>query len=180
MRKICVFAGSSKGKNENYKIISRKLGRLIAQSSFKLFYGGAKVGLMGEVADGCLEEGGEVIGVIPKFLCAIEVNHEHLTEMIITETMHERKTLMYNNASMFIALPGGIGTLEELMEVLTWKQLGLIKEKVVIVNIDGYWDNLFKLFKDIVSNNFMSSTNLDNFTEVKSEIDLKREINSIN
>ena len=100
--------------------------------------------------------------------------------MIITETMHERKKLMYNNASMFIALPGGIGTLEELMEVLTWKQLGLIEEKVLIVNIDGYWDNLFKLFKDIVSNNFMSSMNLDNFTEVKSETDLKREINSIN
>ena len=180
MKKIRVFAGSSTGKNENYKKISRKLGHLIAQSSSKLFYGGAKVGLMGEVADGCLEEGGEVIGVIPKFLCAIEVNHENLTEMIITETMHERKTLMYNNASMFIALPGGIGTLEELMEVLTWRQLGLIKEKVLIVNIDGYWDNLFKLFKDIVSNNFMSSMNLDNFTEVKSDIDLEREINSIN
>ena len=77
-------------------------------------------------------------------------------------------------------MPGGIGTLEELMEVLTWKQLGLIEEKVLIVNIDGYWDNLFKLFKDIVSNHFMSSMNLDNFTEVKSETDLKREINSIN
>ena len=99
MKKICVFAGSSTGKNENYKNISRKLGHLIAQSSSQLFYGGAKVGLMGEVADGCLEEGGEVIGVIPKFLCTIEINHENLTEMIITETMHERKTLMYNNAS---------------------------------------------------------------------------------
>ena len=179
MKKICVFAGSSSGNNKNYSTISRKLGNLIAEYDYHLFYGAAKIGLMGEVANGCLEKNGNVTGVIPEFLCQKEVKHTELSNIIITKTMHERKSIMYENASIFIALPGGIGTLEELMEVLTWKQLGQIKSKVLIVNIDNYWDKLFKLFDDLVYSEFMKKFNLSNYVEVRSILDIEKEIKSI-
>ena len=179
MRKICVFAGSSSGKNQNYKLISNELGQLIAKQNFHLFYGGGNTGLMGAVADSCLEAGGKVTGVIPKFLCDIEVDHKGLTDIIMTNTMHERKNIMYEEASIFIALPGGIGTLEELMEVLTWKQLGQIKSKILIVNVDNYWENLFKLFDNLVYNEFMKKFNLSNYVEVRSVLDIEKEIKSI-
>ena len=179
MRKICVFAGSSSGKNQNYKLISNELGQLIAKQNFHLFYGGGNTGLMGAVADSCLKAGGKVTGVIPKFLCDIEVDHKGLTDIIMTNTMHERKSIMYDKASVFIALPGGIGTLEELMEVLTWKQLRQIKSKILIVNTDNYWKNLFKLFDDLVYNEFMKKFNLNNYVEVRSVLDIEKEIKSI-
>jgi uncharacterized protein (TIGR00730 family) len=179
MKKICVFAGSSSGKNQNYKLISNELGQLIAKQNFHLFYGGGNTGLMGAVADSCLEAGGKVTGVIPKFLCDIEVDHKGLTDIIMTNTMHERKSIMYDKASVFIALPGGIGTLEELMEVLTWKQLRQIKSKILIVNTDNYWENLFKLFDDLVDNEFMKKFNLNNYVEVRSILDIEKEIKSI-
>ena len=179
MKKICVFAGSSSGKNQNYKLISNELGQLIAKQNFHLFYGGGSTGLMGAVADSCLEAGGKVTGVIPKFLCDIEVDHKGLTDIIMTNTMHERKSIMYDKASVFIALPGGIGTLEELMEVLTWKQLRQIKSKILIVNTDNYWENLFKLFDDLVDNEFMKKFNLNNYVEVRSILDIEKEIKSI-
>ena len=173
MKKVCVFAGSSSGNNQNYKKLSRKLGSIIANNDCHLFYGGGNTGLMGEVADGCLEKNGKVTGVIPRFLCDMQADHKGLTDMIITDTMHERKTIMYEDTSIFFALPGGVGTLEELMEVLTWKQLDQIKSRVLIVNIDGYWDNLFRLFNDLVNNEFMKKFNLQNFSEVKSETEIE-------
>lgn len=173
MKKVCVFAGSSSGNNQNYKKLSRKLGSIIANNGCHLFYGGGNTGLMGEVADGCLEKNGKVTGVIPRFLCDMQADHKGLTDMIITDTMHERKTIMYEDTSIFFALPGGVGTLEELMEVLTWKQLDQIKSRVLIVNIDGYWDNLFRLFNDLVNNEFMKKFNLQNFSEVKSETEIE-------
>ena len=176
MKKICVFAGSSSGKNQNYKLIAKELGQLIAKQNFHLFYGGGNTGLMGAVADSCLEAGGKVTGVIPKFLCEIEVDHKGLTDIIMTNTMHERKSIMYDKASVFVALPGGIGTLEELMEVLTWKQLNQIKSKIFIVNVDNYWRNLFKLFDDLVYNEFMKKFNLTNYIEVRSVLDIEKEI----
>ena len=179
MKKICVFAGSSSGKNQNYKLISNEIGQLIAKQNFHLFYGGGNTGLMGAVADSCLEAGGKVTGVIPKFLCDIEVDHKGLTDIIMTNTMHERKSILYDKASVFIALPGGIGTLEELMEVLTWKQLRQIKSKILIVNTDNYWENLFKLFDDLVDNEFMKKFNLTNYVEVRSILDIEKEIKSI-
>tara|TARA_Y100001970_G_scaffold241048_1_gene304288 strand:+ start:153 stop:698 length:546 start_codon:yes stop_codon:yes gene_type:complete len=176
MKKICVFAGSSSGKNQNYKLIAKELGQLIAKQNFHLFYGGGNTGLMGAVADSCLEAGGKVTGVIPKFLCEIEVDHKGLTDIIMTNTMHERKSIMYDKASVFVALPGGIGTLEELMEVLTWKQLNQIKSKIFILNVDNYWENLFKLFDDLVYNEFMKKFNLTNYIEVRSVLDIEKEI----
>jgi uncharacterized protein (TIGR00730 family) len=179
MKKVCVFAGSSSGNNQNYKKLSRKLGNIIANNNCHLFYGGGNTGLMGQVADGCLENNGKVTGVIPGFLCDMQADHKGLTNIIITDTMHERKTIMYKDTSIFFALPGGVGTLEELMEVLTWKQLDQIKSRVLIVNIDGYWDNLFKLFNDLVNNEFMKQFDLQNFTEVKSEVEIENEIKEL-
>ena len=179
MKKVCVFAGSSSGNNQNYKKLSRKLGSIIAKNDCHLFYGGGNTGLMGEVADGCLEKNGKVTGVIPRFLCDMQADHKGLTDMIITDTMHERKTIMYEDTSIFFALPGGVGTLEELMEVLTWKQLDQIKSRVLIVNIDGYWDNLFRLFNDLVNNEFMKKFNLQNFSEVKSETEIENVIKDL-
>tara|TARA_Y100000746_G_C15272155_1_gene354052 strand:+ start:153 stop:692 length:540 start_codon:yes stop_codon:yes gene_type:complete len=172
MKNICVFAGSSAGLNSNHISISRKLGKFIAQKKYNLIYGGAKIGLMGEVASSCLSSGGNVIGVIPKFLSNIEVVHDGLSKLVTTETMHERKSYMYSDAEMFFILPGGVGTLEEAMEVLTWKQLGLINEKVYLINIDQYWDNLVLQLKSMVKNNFMKSNNLNNFIEIKNEKEL--------
>ena len=179
MKKVCVFAGSSSGNNQNYKKLSRKLGSIIAKNGCHLFYGGGNTGLMGEVADGCLEKNGKVTGVIPRFLCDMQADHKGLTDMIITDTMHERKTIMYEDTSIFFALPGGVGTLEELMEVLTWKQLDQIKSRVLIVNIHGYWDNLFRLFNDLVNNEFMKKFNLQNFSEVKSETEIENVIKDL-
>ena len=179
MKKVCVYAGSSSGNNQNYKKLSRKLGSIIANNDCHLFYGGGNTGLMGEVADGCLEKNGKVTGVIPRFLCDMQADHKGLTDMIITDTMHERKTIMYEDTSIFFALPGGVGTLEELMEVLTWKQLDQIKSRVLIVNIDGYWDNLFRLFNDLVNNEFMKKFNLQNFSEVKSETEIENVIKDL-
>ena len=179
MKKVCVFAGSSSGNNQNYKKLSRKLGSIIANNGCHLFYGGGNTGLMGEVADGCLEKNGKVTGVIPRFLCDMQADHKGLTDIIITNTMHERKTIMYEDTSIFFALPGGVGTLEELMEVLTWKQLDQIKSRVLIVNIDGYWDNLFRLFNDLVNNEFMKKFNLQNFSEVKSETEIENVIKDL-
>ena len=179
MKKVCVFAGSSSGNNQNYKKLSRKLGSIIAKNGCHLFYGGGNTGLMGEVADGCLEKNGKVTGVIPRFLCDMQADHKGLTDIIITETMHERKTIMYEETSIFFALPGGVGTLEELMEVLTWKQLDQIKSRVLIVNIDGYWDNLFRLFNDLVNNEFMKKFNLQNFNEIKSETEIENVIKDL-
>jgi len=179
MKKVCVFAGSSSGNNQNYKKLSRKLGSIIAKNGCHLFYGGGNTGLMGEVADGCLEKNGKVTGVIPRFLCDMQADHKGLTDIIITDTMHERKTIMYEDTSIFFALPGGVGTLEELMEVLTWKQLDQIKSRVLIVNIDGYWDNLFRLFNDLVNNEFMKKFNLQNFSEVKSETEIENVIKDL-
>ena len=173
MKNLCVFAGSSEGSNKNYKYISQKLGEKIALNKYKLIYGGGQTGLMGSVANSCLQKGGQVIGFIPKFLKDIEVHNDNLPYLVITETMHERKKLMYDNSSVFAVLPGGIGTLDETMEVLTWKQLGLLKQEVYIINIDGYWDQMIDLLKNIIHNGFMNSSNIQNFKVLKNEIELE-------
>ena len=128
MKRITVFCGSSVGKNGKYREEAFLLGKILAQKNIGVVYGGAKIGLMGAVADGALSEKGEVIGVIPDFLQTKEVAHNELTEMIVVGSMHERKLKMHDLADGFIALPGGFGTMEELFEILTWGQLGLHKK----------------------------------------------------
>jgi uncharacterized protein (TIGR00730 family) len=142
VRAVCVFCGSSTPADPRYRDAARALGTLIARRNVTLVYGAGSVGLMGELADAALAEGGRVIGVIPEGLFAREVCHTGLTELHKVTSMHERKQLMYDLADGFIALPGGLGTLEELAEVATWSQLGLHSKPVVLLNVGGFWDSL--------------------------------------
>ncbi len=155
MKRISVFCGSSSGNHRGYREQARLLGRTLAQQNLELVYGGARVGLMGAVADGALQEGGRVIGVLPRFLVSKEVAHEGLSELILVDSMHERKTRMNELSDGVIALPGGFGTLEEFFEMLTWAQLGLHNKPIGILNLDGFYDELIRLVGKMVDHGFL-------------------------
>jgi len=159
MKSITVFCGSSFGTEEIYKEQAVLLGQTLAKQNIKLIYGGANVGLMGAVADGVLNAGGEAIGVLPNFLRSKEIAHLGLTELILVESMHERKTKMNDLCEGVIALPGGFGTLEELFEMLTWAQLGLHKKPIAILNINGFYDALIELTKVMVEKGLLKDVN---------------------
>lgn len=150
MKSICVFCASSSGNEHVYAETAFELGKILAENQIDLIYGGAQVGLMGKVAQGCLDNKGRVIGVIPEFLKTKEIAHSSLTELITVKTMHERKALMHDRSDAFIALPGGFGTMEELFEILTWAQLGLHQKPVGILNINGYYDPLIHLVETMI------------------------------
>ena len=159
MKSITVFCGSSFGTEEIYKEQALLLGQTLAKQNIKLIYGGANVGLMGAVADGVLNAGGEAIGVLPNFLRSKEIAHLCLTELIFVESMHERKTKMNDLCEGVIALPGGFGTLEELFEMLTWAQLGLHKKPIAILNINGFYDSLIELTETMVEKGLLKDVN---------------------
>lgn len=161
MKNITVFCGSSFGSNDIYKEQASLLGRTLAQQDIQLVYGGADVGLMGAVADGALQEGGKVIGVLPYFLQSKEIAHKNLTELILVESMHERKTKMNELCDGVIVLPGGYGTLEEFFEMITWAQLGLHQKPIAVLNIDGFYDDLIKLVQTMVDKGFLKQVNRD-------------------
>lgn len=159
MKSITVFCGSSFGSDDLYKGQATLLGQTLAKQNIQLIYGGANVGLMGAVADGVLKEGGKAIGVLPHFLQSKEIAHQNLTELILVETMHERKTKMNDLCDGVIVLPGGYGTLEEFFEMITWAQLGLHKKPIAILNIDGFYDDLIKLVQKMVDKGFLKQIN---------------------
>lgn len=159
MKRVTVFCGSSPGLSDNYKSQATLLGQTLAKRNIELIYGGANVGLMGAVADGALSEGGKVIGVLPQFLKSKEIAHENLTDLILVDSMHERKLKMSELCDGVIALPGGYGTLEELFEMLTWAQLGLHQKPIAILNIDGYYDALLNLVQTMVDEGFLKDAN---------------------
>jgi uncharacterized protein (TIGR00730 family) len=159
MKRITVFCGSSFGTDPIYKQQATLLGQTLAKQNITLVYGGANVGLMGAVADGVLEEGGEVIGVLPVFLQSKEIAHPGLTELTVVESMLERKTKMNDLCDGVIALPGGFGTIEELFEMLTWAQLGLHKKPIAILNINGYYDSLITFTQTMVQNGLLKEVN---------------------
>lgn len=159
MKSITVFCGSSFGSDEIYKEQATLLGETLAKQNIQLIYGGANVGLMGAVADGVLQKGGKAIGVLPHFLQSKEIAHQNLTELILVETMHERKTKMNELCDGVIVLPGGYGTLEEFFEMITWAQLGLHKKPIAILNIDGFYDDLIKLVQTMVDKGFLKQIN---------------------
>ncbi|MDQ0780420.1 uncharacterized protein (TIGR00730 family) [Chryseobacterium sp. W4I1] len=161
MKNITVFCGSSFGTDDIYKNQAFLLGQTFAKQQIQLIYGGADVGLMGTVADGVLSEGGKAIGVLPQFLQSKEIAHKNLTELIIVETMHERKMKMNDLCDGVIVLPGGYGTLEEFFEMITWAQLGLHKKPIGILNIDGFYDDLIRLVQTMVNKGFLKQVNRD-------------------
>jgi uncharacterized protein (TIGR00730 family) len=159
IKSITVFCGSSCGTEDRYQQQAYKLGQTLADQNITLIYGGANVGLMGAVANGVIQNEGKVIGVLPIFLNKIEIAHENLSELILVETMHERKAKMDELSDGIIMLPGGFGTLEEFFETLTWAQLGLHKKPVAILNIGGFYNELLVLIQTMVEKGFLKKAN---------------------
>ena len=159
MKRIVVFCGASGGHDPVFAAQAFRAGQYLAENGIELVYGGARVGLMGAVADGTLQGGGRVTGVLPRFLRTKEVAHEHVSELILVDTMHERKLKMHELPDGVIALPGGYGTLEELFEMLTWAQLGLHAKPVGLLNTDGFYDPLLALADAITERGFLKEEN---------------------
>ncbi|HEX2957560.1 MAG TPA: TIGR00730 family Rossman fold protein [Chitinispirillaceae bacterium] len=159
MKRITVFCGSSSGTDPIFYEQAKLLGCILARNNIELVYGGAKVGLMGAVADGVLNNGGKAIGVLPHFLKSSEIMHDSLTELMLVETMHERKAKMNELCDGVIALPGGFGTLDEFFEMLTMAQLGLHKKPVALLNVGGFYDPLLLLVDSMVKKGFLKEIN---------------------
>jgi uncharacterized protein (TIGR00730 family) len=155
MERICVFCGASPGARPEYRAATAELARLLASEGIGVVYGGGGVGLMGALADAVLAEGGEITGIIPRSLVDREIAHRDVTDMRVVASMHERKALMADLADAFVALPGGIGTLEELFEVYTWAQLGLHQKPCALLNVAGYYDAVADFLTHAVNERFL-------------------------
>ncbi len=166
MKKVCVFTGAASGIDGLYKEAAYQMGQMLASRELGLIYGGGKLGLMGAVADGMLAANGKVTGIIPKFLDNVEVGHKGVTDLHIIDSMHERKAMMYDAADAFIILPGGLGTLDETMEIITWRQLGLHQKPIIIVNLNHYWDSMLTMFQNIIDQGFMHHGHTGHFDQV--------------
>ena len=151
---VCIYCGSAGDVRQSHRDAATALGRELAKAGVRLVYGGGRVGMMGLLADATLDAGGEVIGVIPHFLDELEVGNNRCTQLIRTSSMHERKSRMAELSDGFVALPGGLGTLDETFEIVTWRQLGLHDKPVIILDIDGYWDPLRALIDHLVAENY--------------------------
>ncbi len=161
MRSVVVFCGSRPGRDPAWAAAAVALGQGLARAGIRLIYGGGRMGLMGVVADAVLDEGGDVLGIIPEFLTAMEVAHERVTELVVTDSMHSRKQRMFELADAFVTLPGGLGTLDETVEIITWKQLGLHEKPVLICNVSGWADGLLGAFEQAVEDGFASAAARD-------------------
>jgi uncharacterized protein (TIGR00730 family) len=159
VRSLCVYCGSSNKVPAKYLETAFALGRLMGQAGLELVYGGGRVGLMGRVADGVLVEGGRVTGIIPRHLHDREVAHDKVSELIIVDSMHERKQLMAERADAFAILPGGYGTLDEMFEIVTWRQLGLHDKPIILIDLDGYWQPLEAMIDRMVAEGFSTQEN---------------------
>jgi len=168
MVKVGVFCGSRSGNNESFIKMSKSVGRWIAVNNFELVYGGGSIGLMGALADSCLESNGVVHGIIPKQLIDMEVAKKDVTHFYETSNMHERKQKMYDLSDLFIALPGGLGTLDELFEIITWGQLGLHKKKCYLYNFNGFFKHLIQHIDHLVETKFISTEDRKMITVIES------------
>ena len=156
MSRLCVFCGSSEGKDKKYIELGENLGKLMAEKDVDLVYGGGRVGIMGAMADSCLENNGKVYGVIPQSLMEWEVGHDGITELSVVDTMHDRKAKMYELSDGFVALPGGMGTLDELCEIITWAQLKYHTKPIYVLSDFGFFDHLLNHFDLAVKEGFLS------------------------
>lgn len=172
IQSICVYCGSRFGTHPAYKQAATDLGQTIANHGWRLVYGAGDVGLMGAVADAAQAAAGETFGVIPEHLLRREVGKRDLTSFIVTENMHERKKVMYMNSDAIVVLPGGAGSLDELFEVLTWRQLGLHEKPIYLLNIEGYWAPLIALMDHVIDQGFADASLKDYFTSVDNVPDL--------
>lgn len=159
--RACVFCGSSEGNDPAFTHAAHAAGRALAEAGFGVVFGGGRVGMMGHLANGALDAGGEVLGVIPRALMQAEIAHDGVTEMFVVNTMHERKAMMAHLSSAFIVLPGGFGTLEETMEVLTWLQLGFHQKPVALLDVNGFFDGLLDFFRHAETTGFLRPQHRD-------------------
>ncbi|MFN8926636.1 MAG: TIGR00730 family Rossman fold protein [Rhodospirillales bacterium] len=155
LRSVCVYCGSSNRVDARFKAAAHDLGTLLGGAGLRLVYGGGRVGLMGIVADAALAAGGEVVGIIPEHIQTLEVDHTGLTELHVVDSMHTRKRMMVERSDGFVILPGGLGTLDELFEILTWKQLRLHDKPVVVVDVDGYWRPMRAMLDHMIEAGFV-------------------------
>ncbi len=163
IRSVCVYCGSSPGRTAVYRQAGHTLGRSLAEAGLRLVYGGGTKGIMGAVADGAMRAGGKVTGIIPRFLLnreATEAALGALDDLVVTENMHERKHKMFEESDAFVALPGGIGTVEEIVEIMTWAQLGHHRKPIVFVNIEGFWDPMLALMEHMRAEGFIHTGHL--------------------
>lgn len=163
VKRVAVFCGSSTGKNPAYAKAARSLGTSLAQNGIELVFGGGSVGLMNELANAVLAENGKAHGVIPEHLLRMEVGHNGLTNLHITKNMHERKAMMSELSDAYVALPGGFGTFEELMEAITWSQIHIHDKQIVLLNIDGYYNKLLEFINHSVAQGFIRESNMNIF-----------------
>src|SRR6185312_16575762 len=158
IRSVCVYCGSSTGRDEAYLKAGHLLGRSLAKSGLRLVYGGGTKGIMGAVCEGALQAGGAVTGIIPRFLMNKEATENalgRLSELVVTENMHERKHIMFERSDAFVALPGGIGTVEEIVEIMTWAQLGHHRKPIVFGNVNGFWNPMMALMEHMAAEGFI-------------------------
>lgn len=169
---LAVFCGSKKGKSPCYSDHAKELGRLVAEQKIKMIYGGGSVGLMGVMADEVMRNGGWVTGIIPKLLVEWEVEHRAISELIICDDMHERKLKIYSKADAALVLPGGVGTLDELFEVLTWNQLTIHDKEIFILNTNHFYDALLQQLDHMKNEGFLSETSLDKLHILQNPLEL--------
>lgn len=179
MKRLCVFCGSAEGSSPAYLAMARALGIFMAKNNIALVYGGATIGVMGAVADAVLEAGGQVIGVIPETLVNYEIAHRGLTELHIVAGMHERKKMMYDCSDAFLSLPGGMGTLDEMFEILTWSQLKLHSKPCFIYNFQGFYDSLLAYLRHAHNEGFIKAQHLSMLEEIKDSEGLEAMIKSL-
>jgi uncharacterized protein (TIGR00730 family) len=172
IQSVCVYCGSSSRVDQVYKDAAVELGQALAANNWNVVYGGGRVGLMGLVADSALKAGSKVVGIIPRHIEAREVQHTDLTELHVVESMHVRKQMMVDRGDAFVILAGGLGTLDEFFEILTWKQLGLHDKPVVMVNINGYWTKMLEAIRHIAHEKFMRDEDFGMFQVVDTVADV--------
>ena len=165
-KSLCIYCGSKTGGGPLYRDAAATLGRLVAENGIRLVFGGGDVGLMGVAADAALGAGGTVVGIIPQFLMDVEAGHAGVTELVVVSSMHERKQRMFELADAFAVLPGGLGTLDETIEIITWRQLGLHDKPIVLVDVDGYWGRLKALIDHVIDQGFAGDNVKSLFTVV--------------
>ena len=166
IKSLCVYCGSRPSNNKNFRFLAKRMGEIISQNKIKLVYGGGNVGLMGIIATSVMENGGEVHGIIPGHLDKTEIAHPNLTKLTIVDNMHQRKRLMFDHSDAFLVLPGSIGTLDETIEILTWKQLNLHDKPIILLNSENYWDPFMELLKNIIKFEFTMERTLNLFNVV--------------
>lgn len=174
---VCIFCGSSDGYRAAYAKSAHNIGALLGEAGIDIVYGGGKTGLMGKVADAALAAGGRVTGVIPTFLRDVEVGHDKLTRLIVTDDMHTRKKIMYDKADLFVSLPGGIGTFDETIEAMTWVQLKVFSKNIILFDVESYWEPFIKLIKNSNAEGFSKPENMSILTLVNSTEELMEIIN---